>query len=60
MVALIAITVIIGAFTCAVTGPGQVGPGYDPTWPDLDGLILGQLIIAVLGALTITSEYSTG
>jgi ABC-2 type transport system permease protein len=26
----------------------------------LFGLILGQLIIAVLGALTITSEYSTG
>src|SRR5262245_64161673 len=24
------------------------------------GLILGQLVIAVLGALTITSEYSTG
>jgi ABC-2 type transport system permease protein len=26
----------------------------------LFGLILGQLVIAVLGALTITSEYSTG
>jgi ABC-2 type transport system permease protein len=26
----------------------------------LFGLILGQLIIAVLGALTVTSEYSTG
>ena len=26
----------------------------------LFGLILGQLIVAVLGALTITSEYSTG
>ena len=24
------------------------------------GLILGQLVIAVLGTLTITSEYSTG
>jgi ABC-type transport system involved in multi-copper enzyme maturation permease subunit len=60
LVALIAITVIIGASTCAVTGPGQVGPGYDPTYLSLDGLILGQLIIAVLGVLTITSEYSTG
>jgi ABC-2 type transport system permease protein len=60
LVALIAITVIIGASTCAVTGPGQAGPGYDPTYLSLDGLILGQLIIAVLGALTITSEYSTG
>src|SRR5579884_3954285 len=26
----------------------------------LFGLIVGQLIIAVLGALTVTSEYSTG
>jgi ABC-type transport system involved in multi-copper enzyme maturation permease subunit len=60
LVALIAITVIIGASTCALTGPGQTGPGYDPTYFSLDGLILGQLIIAVLGALTITSEYSTG
>lgn len=30
------------------------------TQRSLFGLILGQLIIAVLGALTVTSEYSTG
>jgi ABC-type transport system involved in multi-copper enzyme maturation permease subunit len=30
------------------------------TQTSLFGLILGQLVIAVLGALTITSEYSTG
>jgi ABC-2 type transport system permease protein len=30
------------------------------TQRSLIGLVLGQLIIAVLGALTITSEYSTG
>jgi ABC-type transport system involved in multi-copper enzyme maturation permease subunit len=30
------------------------------TAQSLFGLILGQLVIAVLGALTITSEYSTG
>jgi ABC-2 type transport system permease protein len=30
------------------------------TQQSLFGLILGQLVIAVLGALTITSEYSTG
>jgi ABC-2 type transport system permease protein len=30
------------------------------TQRSLFGLLLGQLIIAVLGALTITSEYSTG
>ena len=60
LVALIASTVIIGVFTCALTGPGQAGPGYDPTYLSLDGLILGQLVIAVLGVLTITAEYSTG
>jgi ABC-2 type transport system permease protein len=60
LVTLIVVTVIIGALTCAVTGPGQAGPGYDPAYLSLDGLILGQLIIAVLGTLTITSEYSTG
>jgi ABC-2 type transport system permease protein len=30
------------------------------TETSLFGLILGQLVIAVLGALTVTSEYSTG
>ena len=59
LLALVAVMVVVGVFTCAFTGPGQVGPGYDPTFLSLDGLILGQLIIAVLGALTITSEYST-
>ena len=60
LVALIVVTVIIGFFTCALTGPGQTGPGYDPTWLSLEGFIIGQLAIAVLGVLTITSEYSTG
>jgi len=60
LVATIGATVFIGAVTCVFTGPGQVGPGYDPTFLSLDGLLLAQLIIAVLGALTITSEYSTG
>lgn len=60
LVAMIAITVVIGVFTCALTGPGAAGPGYDPTYLSLEGCIFGQLIIAVLGVLTITSEYSTG
>jgi ABC-2 type transport system permease protein len=60
LVALIVVTVVIDAFICALTGQGQAGPGYDPTYLSLEGLILGQLIIAVLGALAITSEYSTG
>lgn len=35
--------------------------GFDPTQASIIGLaLLGQLVIAVLGTLTITSEYSTG
>jgi ABC-type transport system involved in multi-copper enzyme maturation permease subunit len=35
--------------------------GFDPTQASIVGLaLLGQLVIVVLGALTITSEYSTG
>jgi ABC-2 type transport system permease protein len=34
---------------------------FDPTQSSVAGLVLlGQLLIAVLGALTMTSEYSTG
>jgi ABC-2 type transport system permease protein len=39
-------------------GPGN-GP-WDPTSISLSGLVIGQLTIAVLGVLAITSEYSTG
>jgi ABC-2 type transport system permease protein len=35
--------------------------GFDPTQASIVGLaLLGQLVVVVLGALTITSEYSTG
>jgi ABC-2 type transport system permease protein len=57
---MVVITVLIGLLACATTGPDAVGPGYDPTYLSLEGFIFGQLIIVVLGALTITSEYSSG
>ncbi len=39
----------------------QARSGADPTQSSVLGLaLLGQLVIVVLGALTITSEYSTG
>ncbi len=62
LLALVVVTIGIGALAClgAVSRPGGVGPGFDATQRSLAGLILGQLIISVLGALTITSEYSTG
>jgi ABC-2 type transport system permease protein len=41
--------------------PPQDRMGFDPTQASIVGLaLLGQLVIVVLGALTITSEYSTG
>ncbi len=62
--AMVVVTIGIGALACvgAINRPhGQaVGPGFDPTQHSLIGLVLGQLIIVVLGALAITSEYSTG
>jgi ABC-type transport system involved in multi-copper enzyme maturation permease subunit len=63
LLALIVVTVGIGAIACAgaASHASQVsGPGFDPTQQSLAGLYVGQLVIAVLGALTITSEYSTG
>jgi ABC-2 type transport system permease protein len=59
LLALVVVTDGIGALSCL----GAVSQGHrvdDPAFRSLIGLILGQLIIAVLGALTITSEYSTG
>jgi ABC-2 type transport system permease protein len=64
LLALIVVTVGIGALACAGTAshPQGAGPGsgFDATQQSLAGLYVGQLVIAVLGALTITSEYSTG
>ena len=61
--ALVVVCVGIGALACAGTAshPQGVSPtNFDATQQSLAGLYVGQLVIAVLGALTITSEYSTG
>jgi len=61
LLALIVVTVGFGALASfGATRGGGHGPGFDATTRSLGGLYLGQLIIAVLGALVITSEYSTG
>ena len=62
LLALVVVTVGIGALSClgAVSRGADHGPNFDPAFRSLVGLNLGQLIIAVLGALTITSEYATG
>jgi ABC-2 type transport system ATP-binding protein len=70
LLALVVVTIGIGVLASwgAAHTYGQMnGPqrssflsGFDATQQSLVGLILGQLIISVLGALTVTSEYSTG
>jgi ABC-2 type transport system permease protein len=63
LLALVVVCVGIGALASAGTAshPQGVNPtNFDATQQSLAGLFLGQLVIAVLGALTITSEYSTG
>jgi hypothetical protein len=72
LIAMVVITIGIGALFAfgRVQNFSQIPAGGQAlerardisraTETSLFGLILGQLVIAVLGALTITSEYSTG
>jgi ABC-2 type transport system permease protein len=62
LLAMVVITIAIGALAsfAASRNVDGSGPYFDPTNRSLDGLYLSQLVIAALGALTITSEYSTG
>jgi ABC-2 type transport system permease protein len=62
LLALIVATIGFGALASWGTAShaGDIGPAFDPTKRSLGGLYISQLIIAVLGALTVTSEYSTG
>jgi ABC-2 type transport system permease protein len=63
LLALVLVTIGIGALASGGTAShsGQIDrASFDPTQLSLGGLYVGQLIIAVLGALTVTSEYSTG
>lgn len=62
LLALIVVTIGFGALASwgRATHGGPAGPGFDPTQQSLGGLYISQLIIAVLGVLVISSEYSTG
>jgi ABC-2 type transport system permease protein len=66
LAALLIVSVGIGAAICAGQAanfnqnPGNIA-GFDATQTSLAAFFeIGQLIIAVLGAMAITSEYSTG
>jgi ABC-2 type transport system permease protein len=66
MLVLLVITIGIGALVSWLTGShwNQASLSqratFDPTSNSLVGLFFGQFVIVVLGAMTITSEYSTG
>ncbi len=63
LLALIVVCIGIGALASAGTAAHPEGisrASFDATQQSLAGLYVGQLVIAALGALTITSEYSTG
>jgi ABC-type transport system involved in multi-copper enzyme maturation permease subunit len=62
LLTLVVLTVGLGVAVSfgAAQHASTAGPGFDATQSSLGGLYLSQLVIVVLGALTITSEYSTG
>ncbi|HEY6311297.1 MAG TPA: ABC transporter permease [Streptosporangiaceae bacterium] len=67
LIVLLAVSVGIGAAITAGTAANwsHMSPSdqasFDPTQASVAGLFyLGQLVIVVLGALTLTAEYSTG
>jgi ABC-2 type transport system permease protein len=51
---------VLGATTPAQHHAALAAARADAVTGSLFGLLIGQLVIAVLGALTITSEYSSG
>jgi ABC-2 type transport system permease protein len=60
LAAIIAATVAVStAATAAVTCPSG-GCSVDPAKLSLTGIELGQAIVAILGVVAISSEYSTG
>jgi ABC-2 type transport system permease protein len=60
LAAMVVISVGFGALASwGAASHGPNGPGFDPTAQSLFGLYISQLVIAVLGVLVISSEYST-
>lgn len=44
----------------ATTGPGQESAIAEPLAISMSGVVMGELIVSVLGALLVVNEYSTG
>lgn len=52
---MVGFAILVGA-----NGPVHPDPSFDPTESLFAGLALGQLVIGVLGVLTLSSEFSSG
>jgi ABC-2 type transport system permease protein len=52
--------IVIGAIAGAVEAHAAHITNFDPVLTSLDGVILAQFVIGILGVLVIASEYSTG
>jgi ABC-2 type transport system permease protein len=59
LLAMVVVSVGFGVLASFGATRSPQGFGFDPTAQSLGGLYISQLIIAVLGVLVITSEYST-
>jgi ABC-2 type transport system permease protein len=59
LLGMVVVTVGFGALAGYGATRNPHGPGFDPTMHSLGGLYLSQLIIAALGVIVVTSEYST-
>ncbi|MFI5914749.1 ABC transporter permease [Dactylosporangium sp. NPDC051541] len=50
----------LGVSDVLTGSPSDLPAGWDPTAASLKGLLLAQLIVGMLGALSITPEFGTG
>ncbi|MDR7277025.1 ABC transporter permease [Catenuloplanes atrovinosus] len=51
---------VLGATDLLGGSPADLPAGWDPTWTSLKGFLFAQLIIGMLGALSVTPEFGTG
>lgn len=60
LLAASAVTVAVGTVTAANVRCPAVGCGQDPAKVSLAGIYLGQVAVAIMAVLAVSSEYSTG
>jgi ABC-2 type transport system permease protein len=60
LLAVVALTVAVGAGVSSAASCQEAGCGQDPVKLALSGVDLSQALVAILGVLAISGEYSTG